>query len=420
MRQRTKRGIGRWALASLLGAPAGCPADEGAGASGDVCLAVGGYQPQCEDLTDCEAAIIRDCAPLQSALAPAFADAFAGCMLGLGDPMGCLIDAVVTTPSSAAVSEFATTYCLECGDGAGACEDEVGDGRGDSDEARAGRIARALHPDVLGEVTAECATGDECGADFYDCAVDILGRTLPDETSGCVLAAAAKGNFGGCGPADDDTNDDTNEDAGTATHGTDVDTGSDDGMDDEPNDDDTGVCTTPGCPCMFSEECDEGLTCSGDACVAPLDCDEDDHEPNATEDTASVRSPIGDGDGRGSQVTGLLDSPNDVDWFRYAGTDNFGAVVNPYGQLNVVALELCLHADCVSGLETTQITCPAGTTQTPSPEGRPGCCAAGTMGFEIDLSCTDNPLVSDDATIYMSVRGSEAGVCQEFTLSYHY
>lgn len=357
-------------------------------------------------------------------MAPAYAEAVERCMLGLGDPMGCLSSAVGQTPSSAELSEFATTFCLECGGGAGPCEGEVQDGTASSDAARAGRLARTLDIAVLDEVTRQCATGDDCEAGFYDCAVDILSRSLPDETAACMGEAVVLGapdevdcsGTGGDDVADVGQDSDT---GGTADdNGDDNDTG-DDATDDGMLDD-SGECSEAGCACMFTEDCDAGLTCNGDFCIEPTECEPDDNEPNGDEDTATFLPPIGDSDEPGSQLSALLDHPTDVDWFRYEGADNVGAFVNPYAQVNVVALEVCIYAECTNGLENTDLTCPKGTTQSPSPGGRPGCCAANTMGFELDLSCTVNPFGSDDATVYMSVTGSEPSICQEYTLSYHY
>ncbi|MEM6996573.1 MAG: hypothetical protein AAF721_39080, partial [Myxococcota bacterium] len=143
-------------LAFVAGALApSCEASDDGGGGEGVCGSVAGYVPLCDELTACEAAIVRDCAPLELAVAPAYGDAFSSCMLALGDPMTCLDSAVAQTPSSETLSDFATTFCLECGDGAGPCEDDVQAGSGDDDLATAGRIARALSPAVLDEVVAE-------------------------------------------------------------------------------------------------------------------------------------------------------------------------------------------------------------------------------------------------------------------------
>jgi hypothetical protein len=172
---------------------------------------------------------------------------------------------------------------------------------------------------------------------------------------------------------------------------------------------------------MFNEDCAGDLMCLDDVCMASAECGDDPNEPNNGDIQATFLPPIGDNDGEGSMVAGELESANDIDWFRYEGSDNINGQVNPYAQLNVVALELCIYAECNEGLDATNLACPEGTTQQPSPSGRPGCCATNTMGFELDMSCGGfNPIGDDSAIIYMSVNGSEPGVCQEYTLTYHF
>jgi len=43
-----------------------------------------------------------------------------------------------------------------------------------------------------------------------------------------------------------------------------------------------------------TEDCDAGLTCTGEMCTVPTDCGEDENEPNESEDTATYLPPIGD------------------------------------------------------------------------------------------------------------------------------
>jgi hypothetical protein len=162
------------------------------------------------------------------------------------------------------------------------------------------------------------------------------------------------------------------------------------------------------------------LICVDNVCVAALQCDDDPTEPNDNETDAYFLGQIGDGDGEGSTIISELSGPDDTDWFSFDGLDNFGGIVNPYAQLNVQALALCMYAECHEGLGATSVTCPDGTTQQPSPAGRPGCCASNTTGFELAPSCGSTGFDDDSAYIYISVSGSEPGVCQEFTLSYHF
>ena len=170
---------------------------------------------------------------------------------------------------------------------------------------------------------------------------------------------------------------------------------------------------------MFSEDCGPGLECAGNICTTGQQCNPP-HEPNNTENQAHWLPGITDHDSDGSSIMGQLDGNTDVDWFAYHGTDVWNAIVNPWASVNVNALELCIHAECVNGLENTNVTCPQGTTQQPSSGGRPGCCGTNTgNGFELNLSC-GGWFGDDSAYIYMRVAGAQAGVCQNFTLSYHF
>jgi hypothetical protein len=119
-------------------------------------------------------------------------------------------------------------------------------------------------------------------------------------------------------------------------------------------------------------------------------------------------------------VQGELQAVSDEDWFRFEGIDSAWGIVNPYAQVNVTSLSLCIYAECHTGLENTDVECPTGTTQQPSPGGTPGCCAQGVDGIQMSLTCNAGVFGSDDAYIYMSVTGSEPGVCQEYTITYHY
>ena len=52
--------------------------------------------------------------------------------------------------------------------------------------------------------------------------------------------------------------------------------------------------------------------------------------------------------------------------------------------------------------------------------GLPGCCGQGVDGFAMTLTCNAGVFGSDNADVYMSVTGSDPGVCQEFTITYNY
>jgi hypothetical protein len=405
-----------------IGVGLACESSNGSGSGGaDFCQALDGYVSPCDQPTTCERALARDCDPLEGVLQPEVAKSVADCMLALGQPQDCFDEATDVATSSSLVEDFATAICLECGDGSSDCEAEVLSGDDTTELSRAGRLARVLTADALERVQDDCTTGDSCAAGFESCAKQVLARDVPSETASCMVDAVFDDYDASCGSTTDGS-------TGSGTDGSDtVDpTFGTTGIDPtettgpDPTDTDTDdLCDDVGCACQFNEDCRGSLICPEGTCEEPAVCGDDPNEPNNGEMQAALLDPITDDDDQGSMVSGELQSPNDIDWFRYEGTDTSFAIVGPYAQVNVNALELCIYAECVNGLENTDVTCNEGTTLQPSPNGRPGCCGMDTGGFEISLSC-GGTLSDDSALIYMSVAGSEPGVCQEYTLTYNF
>lgn len=381
------------------------------------CAQVASYQAGCAQPSACTKLFARDCDGVTGVLEPAVEDAAAECMRALGEPVACVAQAVDAAAGSPALGEFVQRLCLACGDGAGSCESEaLLDGP--APLQRAVRIARALRPDLLDPLADRCASMDDCAETFESCAIALLADELAADSAACIVAAAIDGEGE---PACGDTG--THDDAGDETSST----GGGDGETSDANTsdggtDDGGGCTHAGCDCdpQGIDTCDGTLTCVDGICTAPSACTPDTSEPNDVEPEAAILPMIGDDDTRQTSVQGQLDGDADVDWYQYQGADYFGSLVNPYAAVNVLALEVCLFAECLDGLAATSLACPEGTTQQPSPGGRPGCCASGTTGFEISLSCGFTGLDDDSAIIAMRVSGGEAGLCQDYTLTYHF
>lgn len=138
-------------------------------------------------------------------------------------------------------------------------------------------------------------------------------------------------------------------------------------------------------------------------------------EPNETESEAKNLGTIDDCDGSGDSVSGVLNGPDDVDWYRYDGQDAFGCVVGPTRSVTfMMPARICKYVQCSGGGDPT-VTCPAGTTGDTSPGGRPGCCASD--GFEIDIDC---PGVDDNTTTYIRIDNPNGGECIPYTVAYHY
>ena len=419
-------GKARWIGLGLLGFAFGvgwaCESSESGGSgSAEFCPSLEGYVSPCDEPTTCERALARDCGALEAILQPEIADEIASCMSALGQPMDCIDRATDLSTSSSIVEDFATAFCLECGDGSSACEDELLSGDDETQNARAGRIARVLTRDALERLQDECTTGDECAAGFEDCAKQFLARDLPSETATCLVDGVYDDYDEDCGSTSNASGETDTSDPTTATDPTIDPTGETDTMDPtgETEGDTEDICNEAGCACQFNEDCAGDLICPNGTCEEPAQCGDDPYEPNNGEVQAFLLDPITDDDDQGSMVSAELEAATDIDWFRYEGTDTTFSIVNPYAQVNINALELCLYAECLNGLENTDVSCNEGTTQQPSPNGRPGCCGTNTGGFEINLSC-GGTLSDDSALMYMSVTGSEPGVCQEYTVTYHF
>lgn len=401
--------------------------DDGQDASAEFCPALEGYVSQCDTPNACEEGIVRDCDSLQAVVTTEFAKATAVCMNALGNPQSCLDEATELSTSSSRVEAFATAMCLECGDGAGACESNVLSADSDDPFGRAGRLAKILSVQALEEVQDECTTGDDCAANFETCAKRVLSRDVPDVTASCLVDSVFDNYDRTCGDEDDsntDTDSSDTDPSGSDTFPTDPTDATDPTDTDPTNTSDTegdtdDSCDAVGCDCMFNEDCAGDLVCPEGTCEEPVECADDPFEPNNGEIQATLLPPITDDDDMGDQLDSELEAPGDIDWFAYEGDDTSFAIVGPYARVNINALELCIYAECLSGLGDTEVTCNDGTTQQPSPNGRPGCCGMDTGGFDINLSC-GGTFSDDNAQIFMSVTGSEPGICQEYTLEYHY
>lgn len=150
---------------------------------------------------------------------------------------------------------------------------------------------------------------------------------------------------------------------------------------------------------------------------AGQECGPDVHESNETEATATILDPIQDCDSNGSTIEGVLEDEDDVDWYRYDGTDVFPCIVDPSRDLVANgSLRLCKFIECEGFLD--YLTCPDTTTEETSAAGRPGCCSS--TGFSLanneDFVCID---ADDSAAVYF--RLDQAGSsCVDYTLDYHF
>lgn len=143
-------------------------------------------------------------------------------------------------------------------------------------------------------------------------------------------------------------------------------------------------------------------------------------EPNDSEDTAYSFGDTGCSDSDPGMIYGILDGPDDVDWFTYVGMDDTTCLVNPTQGVTVVgagSARLCAYFECTGGSGTDPGTCPSGTIADTSPDGRPGCCGHGD--FTVDLNCTGT--IDDSSAVYLRVDDpTHQAVCLAYTVSFHY
>lgn len=155
----------------------------------------------------------------------------------------------------------------------------------------------------------------------------------------------------------------------------------------------------------------------GDASTdGPVSCEADLFEPNDDEGQADDLGTVGS-DEQGL-LSGSLHTVGDTDWYRFAGTDEIGAPVEPaIDSLTSTPLRVCMFFECALGTSATDYTCPQGTEHSLSPNGRPGCCSATGDSFAISsFNCTGQ--ANDDATVF--IRVDQGAACSTYSLTYRY
>jgi hypothetical protein len=187
----------------------------------------------------------------------------------------------------------------------------------------------------------------------------------------------------------------------------------------------SGDCLDPNA----GDQCAGAEVCQAGTCEAVVCNDQWELTPNAndTEATAEVLSadPIGDCDGNGDQLSGVIDGPHtDADWYYYQGDDTFGCNVGPSVTVTQAsdAVRVCIFLQCVDAEADLDFDCPEGTMPATSLQGRTGCCAEGTaVDYSIGgINCTGT--TSEDLHVYIAVDDPQisAGTCSSYVLEYHY
>ena len=136
-------------------------------------------------------------------------------------------------------------------------------------------------------------------------------------------------------------------------------------------------------------------------------------EPNDTIATAFALPAITDCNSDAAVLQGVLgENPNDVDWYKYDGSDTFGCVVDPTRQLTGQNIRICKYITCTNAA----FTCPSGT-QFDTQAGKPGCCWTGGQSVTVDLSCNTT---NDSATVFMRIDHPGGPGCEPYQVDYHF
>lgn len=143
----------------------------------------------------------------------------------------------------------------------------------------------------------------------------------------------------------------------------------------------------------------------------------DSSEPNDTSAAAFslAAEPVDDNDVIETFIGTAMGA--DEDWYTYEGSDGGATgVVDPTVDVVTGAISICMYLDCL--VPPTSFTCPANTTDDTNGD-LVGCCAS--TGFSISgvidgLSCNG----AEDADVYIRIRASGAGVCEAYSVNWHY
>lgn len=182
----------------------------------------------------------------------------------------------------------------------------------------------------------------------------------------------------------------------------------------------TTSTTGPDTTTSSTTSTDTSTTTGPDTTTGPV-CMNDGVEPNESEAEAHD---LGDQycKAQAKSFQGVLDGDGDVDWFHFFG-DFSGNPCNdndpdPIAKLVVTTdgpLEVCMYADCdIEG--PVNITCPNGTMMTNSPDGRKGCCGAGSMEYVVN--CNDGP--DESAEMYVRLQNAPVDACLAYKVDYSY
>lgn len=209
----------------------------------------------------------------------------------------------------------------------------------------------------------------------------------------------------------------TDEPAASSSSGAENETGSTGSS--SSSESDTAACRPGELGCACDEDsCLDGLECVEDICAELQECIDDDFGENLDEDTAFNLGEISDDDDDGGTVMGVLTGPDDVDWFRYDGSDEPLSMIDPFRTIvSSAPVRFCKYAECADGDEI-DFPCQENAVATTSPGGRPGCCADSLIHVP-DAVCGSSGINDDSMIVWVRVDQAE-DACVTYAFDYHF
>jgi len=161
---------------------------------------------------------------------------------------------------------------------------------------------------------------------------------------------------------------------------------------------------------VFSDGFENGSTCAWSSVT-----DGDD-----TQATARDLGETDDCDGTQIELLQEIHDPTDVDFTVHHMTESIGCLVNPTISVTTTdVLSFCIFFTCDSG--STQLTCPANTSDAVASSGAVGCCTTTDLQSAIEIQPYCTGTLDYSGTIWTEVATSNAasGHCAAYALALH-
>lgn len=152
----------------------------------DICATAVDYLKRNGATTECDEAIVADCAEVVGMLSDPYLQAIHACLAGGDAPGVCTVAVTFDLKPTAAHHELARAYCDECVFGLPGCEDIFYSG--DDDQLGLGAVALPFSDAVLREIAEECTQDLTCSVDLPACTQEVLlDHLVPEKTILCLI-----------------------------------------------------------------------------------------------------------------------------------------------------------------------------------------------------------------------------------------